>query len=246
MQREMLETMDTELNQNNKNQVLDYWTLLDQNRLEELQDILAPDLIWHGFEPVGELSGVGDFLGKFWGPLRRSFPTIERRTHIFMGGESNGFADGDIDKDGHMWVSGTGLLEGAFENDYLGIPANGENVQIRWGEFCRLEQGKIIKIYFQLDLIDLAQQVGVSLLPPSRGRDGLYPPPGAGDGVLRGAQEAGQSAYSLQHIRQFIFEGLNGFDQSDLKSMGMADYFHPQLCWYGPGGIGACLSFKEF
>ena len=28
--------------------------------------------------------------------------------------------------------------------------------------------------------------------------------------------------------------------------MGMAGYFHPNLKWYGPGGIGACLSFAVF
>jgi predicted ester cyclase len=28
--------------------------------------------------------------------------------------------------------------------------------------------------------------------------------------------------------------------------MGMADYFHPQVQWYGPGGIGLCNGFKEF
>ena len=26
----------------------------------------------------------------------------------------------------------------------------------------------------------------------------------------------------------------------------MADYFHPDVRWYGPGGIGACLSFSDF
>ena len=28
--------------------------------------------------------------------------------------------------------------------------------------------------------------------------------------------------------------------------MGMAGYFHNNLKWYGPGGIGACLSLREF
>ena len=28
--------------------------------------------------------------------------------------------------------------------------------------------------------------------------------------------------------------------------MGMADFFHPDMRWYGPGGIGACLSLNEF
>jgi predicted ester cyclase len=39
---------------------------------------------------------------------------------------------------------------------------------------------------------------------------------------------------------------LNSYDQSELKSMGMADYFHPDVQWFGPGGIGACRSLKEF
>ena len=28
--------------------------------------------------------------------------------------------------------------------------------------------------------------------------------------------------------------------------MGMADFFHPNVKWYGPGGIGACFSLTEF
>ena len=28
--------------------------------------------------------------------------------------------------------------------------------------------------------------------------------------------------------------------------MGMADFFHPDVQWYGPGGIGACLSLNGF
>jgi len=60
------------------------------------------------------------------------------------------------------------------------------------------------------------------------------------------AQSEKESQYSLAHIRRFIFDGLNSFDQSDLKSMGMADFFHPEVLWYGPCGIGACLNFRDF
>jgi len=87
---------------------------------------------------------------------------------------------------------------------------------------------------------------GRHVLPLSRGIDGVYPPPQANGGVLLNAQDADESDYTLNHIRRFIFEGLNSYDQSELGSMGMADYFHPNVQWYGPGGIGACLSFKEF
>ena len=47
-------------------------------------------------------------------------------------------------------------------------------------------------------------------------------------------------------IRKFLFEGLNSFDKEALSSMGVADFFHSNVNWYGPGGIGACFSLKEF
>jgi len=74
----------------------------------------------------------------------------------------------------------------------------------------------------------------------------MYPPSAATDGVMLGVQNQETSRHSLEHIRRFIFDGLNAYDQTELKSMGMADFFHPEMRWYGPGGIGACLSLKEF
>ena len=145
-----------------------------------------------------------------------------------------------------MWVGGTGMLNATFTADYLSIPATGKNVSIRWGEFCRVEDGKIVESFFLLDLIDLMQQAGINVLPPSRGKDGVYPPPVKADGLLFAEQDDAESDYALQHIRRFIFDGLNNYDQSDLKSMGIADFFHPDVQWYGPGGIGACDGLKEF
>jgi predicted ester cyclase len=109
-----------------------------------------------------------------------------------------------------------------------------------------MKQGRIVEVYFLLDLIDLMQQAGFHVLPPSRGADRLYPPPAARDGILLDAQDEQESLYSLEHIRKFIFDGLNNYDQSELESMAMADFFHPEVKWYGPGGIGACLNFNEF
>ena len=242
--------MNPVTHQHNKDRVWAFWQELDHSdpgtAEETAERYLAPDTAWHGPDPLPDLIGPQAYVTGYWAPLKRAFPDLARQTHLFMGGESNGRVDGDISRDGHAWVSGTGLFTGTFANDYLGIPATGRPVSIRWGECCRLQDGCIAETYLLLDFIDLMQQAGVPVLPPSRGRDGLYPPPSAGDGVLRTQQDAAESAYSLDHIRRFIFEGLDRFDKSDLKSMGMARYFHPQVQWYGPGGIGACLSLKEF
>ena len=145
-----------------------------------------------------------------------------------------------------MWVTGTGVFRATFVADYLGIPATGGAVEIRWGEFCRVEEGRIAETFFLIDMVDLLRQAGIDVLPPARGRDGIYPPPAAGDGVMEQPQPAEVTAYSLDHIRRFIFQGLNAYDAEDLSSMGMADYFHPDVQWFGPGGIGACSGLQEF
>lgn len=236
------------VNQQNKRLVWDYWQALNSARGSQLQDVVQrfvhQDSAWHGFDPILHLRGSDAIAKGFWSAFVSSFPDVRRDCHIFMGGASSGRLDGQ--GDGRLWVGGTGYFHATFQSDYLGIPATGKQVKIRWGEFCKVDGDQIVETYFQLDLIDLMQQAGCEVLPPSRGADGIYRAPAANDGVMLEAQDEAVSAHTLEHIRGFIFDGLNSYDESDLKSMGMADYFHPDVQWYGPGGIGACLSFKEF
>ncbi len=235
-------------NQQNKQLVWQFWKALDgaaaDAALAAATRFMATDALWHGPDPIDDLLGSVAFANGFWQPLSDSFRDLRRQTHVFFGGRSNGRVDGT--NDGRMWVAGTGLFHGTFAADYLTIPANHQPVEIRWGEFSRIEDGKIVEIYCLLDLVDLMRQTGHPVLPPSRGIDGIYPPPAAGDGILLDPVSEETSADTLAHIRRFIFDGLNNYDQSDLKSMGIADYFHQDIHWYGPGGIGAALSLKEF
>jgi len=241
---------ESERNQANKERVWKLWADLAIAPAAEVAEVLStamsPEVIWNGFAPIGTVTGIEELAATWWTPFQRSFRDVRRETHLFFGGQSNGRADGDASKDGRWWVTGTGYFHGVFERDYLGIAATGAQVSVRWGEFCCFEDGVITEIYFLIDLIDLMQQAGIEVLPAARGANGIYPPPAAADGVLREAQNFGESSHSLDHIRAFIFDGLNAFDESDLSSMGMADWFHPDVQWYGPGGIGACRSFKEF
>ena len=242
--------MSSERHQENKANVWAFWEALDGAEPADAAAIAsracAADMVWHGPAPIGDLHGVDTWLADFWLPFRSSFTNLRRETFLFFGGESNGRRDGDLSKDGAAWVTGTGVLQATFTSDWLGIPATGAEVTIRWGDFSRMVDGAISEVFFLVDIIDLMTQAGISVLPPERGKPHVYPPPAAADGVQRGEASAEQTRYSLDHIRGFIFDGLNAFDQDDLASMGMADWFHSEVRWYGPGGIGACLSFQEF
>ncbi len=235
-------------NQRNKAATQAFWEALDAASPDALADVctghLAPDFAWNGPAPIGAFSGPRAVAETVWAPLKRAIPDLHRQTHMVFGGASDGRVAGG--NDGRMWVCGTGYLTGTATGAFLGIPATGRKLHIRWGEFLRFDGDRIVESQQQLDFIDWFDQIGLPVLPPCKGAAHVYPAPTGYDGMLTGAQDANESAETLRFGREFIHGGLNRFDEGDLSSMGMARFFHPNVKWYGPGGIGACLSLAEF
>ena len=199
---------------------------------------------WHGPKPFKSCSSSEDWYSTFWLPFIDAFAGVSRETHMLFGGISQGKADNS--PDGQSWVGATGYYEGVFSKPWLDFEPTHQVIKMRWGEFFRFENGKIVEMYTLFDIIDFLQQIDKNPLPPSHGADFVYPNPAGINGVLRDESDASETAESLRLIREFLFEGLNNFDEENLTSMGVADFFHDNVNWYGPGGIGACLSLKEF
>jgi len=187
----------------------------------------------------------GAEIEEIWNALFRSaFPDFERHYHILMAGKSSGRADGSPDD--RDWVRATGYLVGKARHEVFGIPATDAPLRLRWSEFTRIEDGKIVEIQILIDMMDWFEQIGRSVLPPSLGVPSVWPAPTAFDGVGIGQTDPDETSKTLKLGRDLLFSGLDTFDESDLSSMGIARYFHPNIKWYGPGGIGACLSLDEF
>ncbi|MEM9058103.1 MAG: nuclear transport factor 2 family protein, partial [Pseudomonadota bacterium] len=163
--------MSADLNQANKRLVYDLWQALDAAPADEAPAILPrfaiDDATWHGPAPLGDMHGNNAYARRYWQPLRDALSGFERETHILMGGRSNGRIDGQ--GDGRHWVAGTGYFSGVFARELLGVAATNARVKLRWGEFCRVDNGRIVESFFLLDVIDFLQQAGVELLPPARG-----------------------------------------------------------------------------
>ena len=204
---------------------------------------LASDFHWHGGDPFGQTNDPTAYANTFWAPLKRAIPNLMRQTHIFMAGTSKAH---EIASDGSEWVAATGYFTGTAATPFLGIPATAHPLRIRWGEFFRIENDQITYAQTILDFIDWFDQIGHPVLPRPRGASHVYPAPTGYDGVLNEAQNPQETLKTATLGHAFIFGGLNAFDETDLSSMGMAKYFHPNVKWYGPGGIGACLSLQEF
>ncbi|MEL6888050.1 MAG: ester cyclase [Pseudomonadota bacterium] len=234
----------SDINQRNKQTALKLWAALDRDPQSALP-MLDGVTHWQGSEPVGVQASGAEIVAQMFAPLRAAIPDLRRQMHVLAGGQSD--ADEAGGGDNAWWVAGTGYYTGRAVAPVFGIPATDADLRIRWGEFLRFDEaGRVTRAQTIWDLVDWCDQIGHPVLPRPRGALHVYPAPTGFDGELTGPQDPGETAETLGIGRAFIFGGLNSFDEADLSSMGMARYFHPNVKWYGPGGIGACLSLAEF
>jgi predicted ester cyclase len=224
----------------NKKTVFDFWvrqsSAADAREMEQaIARVVREDVDWTGFRPFDHCSGRDEMSRKFWLPLKNSFPDVKRECFVFLSGEWAG-------KD---WVSGMGVFNGTFANDFVGIPATGKPAALRFGEFCALENGKIVVDYLLLDMIDLMRQAGYRVLPQSPGNEDFFPTSSGPSGLLLGDCSDVESRKSLALVEGMI-NGLGKFDGSDFGKMNQTDFWSPGMHWYGPCGIGTSLNRKEY
>ena len=223
----------------------DVWRLLQQvpgpGLDAALHARLTDDADWHVSHPVERLAGPTDIAEKLYHPLSTAFPDLERRTDIFFGGRWDGPPQGGEG----WWCTAAGHYLGTFRHDWLGIPATGEPATLRFGEFYRWHEGRITEARVLLDVVDLARQAGVRLLPPSRGIEILVPGPQPHDGLLLAPTDPVSGDESMRRVLAMV-AGLFSFDGRNLDSMGMERFWHPNMMWYGPCGIGTSRGVGGF
>lgn len=222
----------------NKNLLYDFLSRVERFRHSPaaLGEYFARDVLWHGCAPFDTQAGVDALWQTFLGPLFASFSGLKRRVDILLGGTC----------ETESWVASSGYLFGRFERDWLGIAPTGQQTYLRYGEFYRIKAGKIDKVYALYDLIEVMQQAGCDPLPASLGLAGFVPPPRAADGVLLADQAPAESTKTFQIAYAMLFQGMNSFDQEHKASMRFSRYWHDNMHWYGPAGIGATRDLKEF
>ena len=245
--------MSTQLNQANKAAVWDFWQRLNHVGLENIPLVVAAavhdDVNWNVSAPIDHISGAEAVIADFWLPLFHAFPDLKHAPYVFIGGIDEGSALYET-VGGEEWVSGTGYLTGTFVKDWLGIPATGRKTNIWFGVFYVLREGRIAEAYLQLDVLAVMRQAGYQVLPPAPGMEGgKIPGPVAKDGILLTEQDPLESRKSRQLV-QAMGMGMRRYvrdrDGGDLRSMEQRKYWHEDMKWYGPSGIGACHSHEEY
>lgn len=197
--------------------------------------LFRDDVLWHGSAPMDDVQGLGALVADVLLPLRAALPDLERRDDVLLAGEF----------EGGRWVVSMGHYCGTFAADLFGIPATGALAFLRFGEYFRVEGGRVAEAYVIWDAIDLMRQAGVNPLPPAAGVETLVPGPRTRDGVRPDAVDPEGGARSHAAVWAMI-EGLRSYDGRTLESMGMERFWSPRMLWYGPGGIGSNRGVKGF
>ncbi len=120
--------------------------------------------------------------------------------------------------------------------DWLDIPAPHQQVYLRFHEFYRFDNNKVVEIQAIWDIPELMMQAGVWPMVPGLGLQWNVPGPATQDGLVPGPYDEKRSTASSDLVLKML-EGLKKSSRGD-DAMQLDRYWHPKMNWYGPAGIG--------
>lgn len=202
-----------------------------------LGDACASDVVFRLSHPFETTVGADAFVDKVYAPFLRAVPDLERRETIVMAGPT---------AEGHDWIGCCGFYCGTFAAPWLDIPATGHLMHMRFHEFYRVVDNKIVEMQALWDIPELMMQASAWPMVPSLGRDWNVPGPASNDGMVPGPYDAVQGQATCQHIIDMLEHLTLHPRMGGPEVMEMERFWHPRMNWYGPAGIGTARGIRGF
>ena len=199
----------------------------------------ARDWHWRGMHPFHERHGAAAVAEAFWRPLLTAFTRVQRRPDIFMAGLN------EIDGYEGRWVVQMGHLMGLFDAPLLGIKPTGRIVMLRFAEFNRVADGRIVESAMFVDLLHLMMQAGQWPLPPQTGAHLVQPGPMTHEGLMYGPQDPATGTATLAAINAMLENPGAKFHGTD-EAGRLSRVWHDDMIWWGPAGIGATYTIPRY
>lgn len=138
-----------EVERRNNQLVDDMYAGLNENRTGNMGDYWFADMVWYGPAGIGTKRGLDEF-DDYRRAFIHSFPDKVGRDVIRL-------AQGDR-------VAGAGYQTATFARDWLGIPATGRQIKIRYMDFWRVEERdgvrKLVENHVLIDVPGVLEQAG--------------------------------------------------------------------------------------
>ena len=220
----------------NANQALDAATPTDVAQI--LSSHVSEDYQWRGMHPMHELSGARAVAEQFWSPLKTAMGPLQRRPDIFFAGLNQ------LDNRQSTWVVEMGHLMGLWDTAWLGLKPSRKIAFLRYCEFHRIENDRIAETAHYIDILNLLAQDGRSPLSGASGLEVLSPAPRTHTGLVYSRQNESEGRKTVDLISAMIADLRAHAVHSPVDHMDR--FWTPDMCWFGPGGIGASAFYEGY
>ena len=208
----------------------------DRGRLSSVvNNVFDPGCAVHLANPFEDLDGPGGLLDQALFPLADAVPDLERRDTIVIAGSVLG----------QDWVGCAGYYTGLFERPWLKIPPTYHQISLRFHEFYRMEEGRVIEMQALWDIPEVMMQAQAWPMAPSVGREWHVPGPATQDGIVAPPHDEEKATSSVKLVSDML-QRLSRFADGGVKAMALDQYWHPKMNWYGPSGIGTNRRIQGF
>jgi len=223
----------------------DYQLAATSASAEQVKDsqgkMLGADAQIRMCRPFGDAEGVEGYWNSCVQPLITAMPDLERRDMIVLAGTT---------AEGHEWIGAMGNYMGTFLSPFVDIPPTGHLAHMRYHEFFRFEDSKVVEMQVIWDLPELMMQAQAWPMAPQLGAFLCTPAPMSGDGLT--ASGNGNSSRSsdgqpaMQRVVSMLTDLCKYPSNPDPRVMQLHEHWHPHFNWYGPAGIGTGRGINGF
>jgi len=180
--------------------------------------------------PYKDVASADDLWARVYAPLFAAMPDLERRDFIVMAGPRWG--EGQTGN----WIGLGGNFVGTFSAPWLGIPPSGKPVFMRYHEYLRIEDGKVVEMEGLWDIAQVMLQAGAWPMAPQLGVEWMCPGPADGQGVVTAPFDAARADASVQIVSDMLHDLKLG--TAETPDRGLGGFWHEHAFWYGPTGLG--------
>jgi predicted ester cyclase len=120
---------------------------LNDHRIDDIGQFFASQFRWMGNFGCGTKNGLNEFQDNWQKPFQTAFSdkVCIDEARLYMG----------------EWAAAFGRQEAIHSGEFMGIPATGKKVDIRYMDFWKVEDGKIVDNWVMVDFPSVLSQLGV-------------------------------------------------------------------------------------
>ncbi len=122
---------------------------LNDHRIGDIGEFFAQTFRWIGNTGCGTKNGLQEFQANWQKPFQAAFhdKVCVDEARLYMG----------------EWAAAFGRQEATHGGDFMGVPASGKRIEIRYMDFWKVEDGRITDNYVMVDFPHVLAQLGVDV-----------------------------------------------------------------------------------